>query len=106
MAKPVSTALPTITGTPQVGQVLTATDGTWSNSPTAFAYQWLRCNADGNGCKSVDKATLKTYTLTKGDARHAMRISVTATNAEGSTPAQSAQTTAVTDAAPVRTLVT
>ena len=91
-AAPVSTALPTISGTPQVGQVLTAGDGTWSNVPTSYAYQWLRCNADGKACKNVGKATQKTYTLAGADAKHTMRVAVTATNADGSASAQSAQT--------------
>jgi hypothetical protein len=42
----VNTAPPTITGTSaQVDQVLTASDGTWSNTPTSFTYAWMRCNA-------------------------------------------------------------
>lgn len=94
---PTNTALPTISGTPQVGQVLTAGDGTWSNSPTSYAYQWLRCNADGKACQDVRDATVKTYTLAGADAKHAMRVGVTARNADGSASAQSAQTAVVTD---------
>ena len=73
-ALPVSTAPPTVSGTPQVGLVLTASEGTWINSPTAYAYQWLRCNSDGKGCRNVGNATLKTYTLAAADARHDERV--------------------------------
>jgi len=97
-AVPVNTAPPTITGTPQVGQALTAGNGTWTNTPTSFAYQWLRCNAGGNSCVSVANGTQKTYTLVGADATHTMRVRVTATNADGSGSAQSDQTTVVAPA--------
>ncbi len=94
-AAPANTAPPTISGTPTVGQTLTANDGTWSNTPTSFAYQWLRCNGGGNSCANVANGTLKTYTLVGADAGHTMRVRVTATNADGSNSAQSAQTASV-----------
>jgi hypothetical protein len=94
-AAPVNTALPTVAGTAMVGQTLTASDGTWSNAPTSFAYQWLRCNGGGNNCVEVANGTLKTYTLVGADAGHTMRIRVTATNASGSSSAESAQTAAI-----------
>ncbi len=97
-AAPVNTAPPTISGTPQVGQTLTAGNGTWSNSPTLFAYQWLRCNAGGNACASVANGTQKTYTLVGADAGRTVRVRVTATNADGSASAQSEQTATVTPA--------
>jgi hypothetical protein len=81
--------------TPTVGQTLTTSEGTWSNSPTSFAYQWLRCNGGGNGCASVANGTQNTYTLVGADAGHTMRVRVTATNADGSNSVQSAQTAAV-----------
>lgn len=95
VAAPQNTALPTITGTPQVGQSLTAGNGSWSNSPTSFAYQWLRCNPGGNACVSVANGTQTTYTLVGADAGRTMRVRVTATNADGSTPAQSDPTAVV-----------
>jgi hypothetical protein len=94
-AAPVNTAPPTISGTPTVGQTLTASDGTWSNSPTSYAHQWLRCNGGGNSCVSVANGTQKTYTLVGADAGHTMRVRVTATNADGSASAESAQTAPV-----------
>lgn len=94
-AAPVNTAPPTISGTPTVGQALTASNGTWSNSPTSYAYQWLRCNGGGNNCVAVANGTQQTYTLVGADAGHTMRVKVTATNADGSASAQSAQTAVV-----------
>jgi hypothetical protein len=97
-AAPVNTAPPTISGTPTVGQTLTANEGTWSNSPTSFTYQWLRCNGGGNSCAPVANGSQKTYTLVGADAGNTMRVRVTATNADGSSSAQSAQTEAVVPA--------
>lgn len=95
---PVNSAPPTITGTPAVGQTLTASDGTWSNSPASFAYQWLRCNGGGNSCANIAGSTMKTYTLVTGDAGETIRVRITATNADGSTSAESNQTASVTSA--------
>jgi hypothetical protein len=39
-AAPVNTAVPTITGTPAVGETLTGQDGTWANNPATFEYRW------------------------------------------------------------------
>jgi hypothetical protein len=89
-ALPVNTAPPAISGTPKVGHTLTASNGTWSNAPTSYAYQWNRCNASGNSCITVPNGTLKTYTLVGDDAGHTMRVRVTATNADGSTSSESA----------------
>ena len=37
-----NTSLPTISGSPVVGQTLTASPGTWSPTPTEYYYDWLR----------------------------------------------------------------
>ena len=97
-AAPVNTALPTISGTPQVGQTLTAGNGTWTGNPTSFAYQWLRCNPGGSSCVNVANGTQRTYTLVGADAGRTIRVRVTATNADGSTAAQSEPTTVVAPA--------
>ena len=52
-AAPTNTALPTVTGTATVGQTLTASNGTWSNSPTSYSYAWLRCDGSGGSCVAV-----------------------------------------------------
>jgi hypothetical protein len=92
LAAPSNTSLPTISGTARAGETLTAASGAWSGtSPIAFAYRWQRCNKNGNSCKNIGAAN-QTYTLQKGDAGRRMRVSVTASNAEGSANAVSAPT--------------
>jgi len=88
-AVPQNTAAPTISGTAKEGSTLTASTGTWTNSPTSFAYQWQRCASDGTGCGDVNGATDKTYVPVSGDVSHTLRIVVTATNADGKASASS-----------------
>jgi hypothetical protein len=40
---PASTTPPSVSGSAQQGSSLTADPGTWSGSPTSFAYQWQSC---------------------------------------------------------------
>ncbi len=81
---PKNTAAPAVSGTAHVGSVLTTTNGTWSNSPTSYAYAWLRCDTGGANCSPISGATATTYTLASADAAHTIRSQVTATNASGS----------------------
>ena len=61
---PTNSAAPTISGTPQVGQTLTANSGTWNSSTTpTFSYQWERCDTAGNNCAAIAGATGQTYTV-------------------------------------------
>ena len=80
---PVNTVAPVISGSTNVGSVLTSTDGTWTNSPTSFAYQWYR------GLAQIFGETLNTYTLVSADLAQNITCQVTATNAVGSTAATS-----------------
>lgn len=94
-AAPANTAPPTITGTAREGDTLTANDGSWSNSPTSFSYQWQRCNLDGTNCADIVIGTAKTYAVVAGDVDHRIRVEVTATNANGKTNAISDPTEVV-----------
>ena len=92
---PSSTALPLISGTAQVSRVLTGSNGSWSGSPTSYAYQWRRCDSSGGACANIAAATQSSYTATSSDLGKTLRFAVTATNAAGSAVAVSAQTPAV-----------
>jgi sugar lactone lactonase YvrE len=94
---PVNTSAPTISGTAQQGQTLTASPGTWTGSPSSFSYAWQRCDSAGANCSAITGATATTYVLAEADVGKTLRVVVTATNEAGpSAPTSSAQTAAVT----------
>ena len=89
---PANTAAPSISGTPQVGQTLTAAEGGWANAPTSYAYQWLRCDSAGDNCGAIGGATAKTYVATSADRGSALRVRITAHNNRGDGTATSGAT--------------
>ena len=90
---PANTAVPSISGTAAVGQTLTASTGTWTNSPTSYSYQWQRCPR-GSSCVDVNN-TSQTYPVGQVDVNATLQVVVTATNAAGSVPSTSAPTALV-----------
>jgi hypothetical protein len=100
---PVNSALPVVSGIAAVGQTLTATRGTWTNNPTAYALQWERCNSAGEACTVIGGATGTTYVLTDADAGSTLRFVVGARNTFGMTTAASATTAVVPVPAPTNT---
>ncbi|RWR08132.1 SGNH/GDSL hydrolase family protein [Paenirhodobacter populi] len=90
VAAPVNTTPPAISGTPAVGQTLTATEGTWSGAPV-IALQWLR---DG---VAIAGASGLSYPLTAADAGANISVRASATNAGGAATATSAAVGPVTD---------
>jgi hypothetical protein len=106
VGEPVNLTLPTISGTPQVGQTLTLTPGTWSSPTplTVVTYAWWRCNSSGGSCQTIGGATGKTYTLVDADVGFRIRAAQTVTNQGGyTTTAASTATAAVTTLKPVNT---
>ena len=92
---PANTVLPLISGTPQAGSTLTASNGTGTNSPPGFAYQWL------SGGSPISGATGSTYTPVTGDIGAMLAVTVTALNTFGNTRATSAAVGPVTSSGPV-----
>ncbi len=92
---PENTVLPVVSGTPQQGDTLTTTNGTWTNSPTAYAYAWKRCNFSGGECSGISGAGSSSYTLEEADVGHTIRSVVTASNGAGETSAISEPTAVV-----------
>jgi len=103
-AVPTDTLPPRISGTAQQGQRLTERSGTWTNEPTSFQYQWLQCDAVGEGCLPIAGATKRTYFPSAEDVGHTLRVEEIASNAAGAgSPAVSAQTLVVLTAPPINT---
>lgn len=95
---PTNTALPTISGTAQVGQTLVVSQGVWGGSqPITYSYQWQR------GTTNITNATTNSYTLVLTDVGNRFRCKVTATNAAGSNFVFTASTAIVPQVAPTNT---
>jgi len=93
---PVSTAVPVVSGTAEVGRTLSVSDGSWAGSqPMSFGYQWRRCDASGGACVDIAGATSASYLVVTDDVGLTLRGVVTATNGGGSTSATSAQSAVV-----------
>ncbi|MDQ1496324.1 MAG: large repetitive protein, partial [Actinomycetota bacterium] len=114
-----NTALPSTSGIPMDGKVLTAdtagaSAGSWDGvANLTYAYQWLRCDGSGNTCVAIaTNGTGSTYMLTPddvaapGDATHAritIRVQISATLNGASTAANSNATPQIAAAPTVNT---
>ncbi|MBY6005361.1 sialate O-acetylesterase [Salipiger bermudensis] len=90
-----NSVVPAISGTPEIGQTLSVSDGTWTGSASrTYGYQWTRDGAN------IDGATANTYTLVAADDGADIGCTVTADDGFTTVPAD-AVAVAVTYAAPV-----
>lgn len=96
---PVNTVAPSISpsGTPNVGDTLSLTTGTWTGYGYTTAYQWKRAGV------AISGATSASYTLAVADAGQAITCTVTRTNIRGSASATTAATASVTNLIAVNT---
>ena len=99
-----ATGQPTISGTAQVGETLTA-DTTGINDDdglenAAFSYQWLADDAD------ILDATVSTYTLAEGDEGKTVKVKVTFEDDAGNGETLTSAATAAVAAAPAAAQLT
>jgi hypothetical protein len=85
---PVKQLAPTLTGTAAVGSQLNCSPGAWSGAPS-FSYQFVRSTAAGD--VGVASNGPSAYTVTAADSGTSLRCIVTATNAGGTSIAESAR---------------
>ena len=96
LAAPLNLTSPVASGTAQVGETLSTTDGTWQGIATiTFAYQWRR------DAVNISGATSSTYTLVAADYTTDVDCVVTATNGLGSASADSNDILNIAGTAPV-----
>ena len=76
-AAPAVVNVPVISGGTTVGSVLSATNGSWTNSPTSYSYQWKKNNT------AISGATTNTYTTLVGDVGGVITCEISATNSAG-----------------------
>lgn len=103
-AAPTVVSPPAVSGAAQSGKTLSASTGSWSGSPTSYAYQWQRCDSAGSNCAAVAGATTTSYPVTSTDVGLTLRVGVIATNAGGSGSSASAPTAVVTAGTTTTTL--
>lgn len=96
---PAPLTLPTIAGTPRVGETLSAGPGTWTGTgPIAFSFQWQRCGPIGGGCTDLPGATGTTYLLGPEDFERTIRVREIGTNLAGSASSTSDATAQIAQA--------
>jgi Tol biopolymer transport system component len=94
-AAPTNTTLPVITGNASEGGTLFASTGTFAGSASSFAYQWLRCDSEGNNCADIASATGSSYVVVADDVGTRLRVRVTASGSSGSSSATSDPTVVI-----------
>ncbi|HEX4838574.1 MAG TPA: SMP-30/gluconolactonase/LRE family protein [Solirubrobacteraceae bacterium] len=72
-----------------------SSNGTWSNTPLAYSYQWERCDLWGSKCEPIPGATNQGYTPVYSDEVHTLAAQVTAVNSGGSTTAVTAASNSI-----------
>ena len=98
----IATGAPTISGTAQVGQMLTASTSDISDNDglgnANFTYQWL--SNDGASYSNISGASSSTYTLVESDEGKTIKVRVTFTDDGGTHETVTSTATAAVTASP------
>ena len=81
---PVNVVAPVLTGTVEVGEVLTASTGDWDAVPDVDSYTYVWQTTDGDVVSTIPGATSSSYEITDDEIGLEIRVVVTATNPVGS----------------------
>ncbi len=100
---PVNTSPPTITGTPQEGEVLKANAGGWGGGRSTLVYRWERCNDLGEECSPLSGANASIYSVGAADVGYTLRVTVTAGRAMEPPVSATSAVTAIVLGRPVNT---
>ena len=91
-------AAPQVAGFPTTGAILWTDGGAFTGTPDpGLSFQWLRCDASGDGCAAIAGASHPAYAPTDADAGHTLKVAVTAANPFSAATATSAPSQAVKD---------
>lgn len=90
----VNTVAPAVTGTAQVGQTLTTTNGTWTGANAVITRNWQKQFGTA-GYNDINGATALTYVPVTADVGATIRCRVCETNGAGPRYANSNATSAV-----------
>jgi YD repeat-containing protein len=104
---PANTAAPQLSMLgPKVGTLVSvSSNGSWSNSPLGYFYQWEDCSAAESECKPIAGAVNQSYMPQARDAGYRLRAQVTALNADGAGTAMTVQSATLALTAPSFSLV-
>ncbi|HTZ62758.1 MAG TPA: hypothetical protein VMB51_01495 [Solirubrobacteraceae bacterium] len=86
---------PSISGTPDVHNVLSADYGQWTGTERELSYQWESCSPSGQECAAIAGATEAEYDLTEGDEGSTLRVRIGLRSLSGS----------ITDVSPATALI-
>jgi hypothetical protein len=92
---PAISSVPTISGTVRAGLTLSTTNGTWSNSPTSYSYQWKSASTSGGTYVDIASANSSTYVIAAGDVGRYLKVAVIANNTTGASNSSLSSATAV-----------